>query len=121
MRVTTGRAAVRAARVVNRGGVDPVDAVRMALRVGLFDGHDMPDWRREARSREIPADLFFTEPGEISNYREARLVCAGCPVRAECVDDVLAWERPGQRHGVVGGMSPVQREQVVRARHGGAA
>lgn len=112
---------MRAARVVNRSGVDPVDAVRVAWRVALFDGQEMSGWRRDAACREIPPDLFFGEPGELGHYREARLVCAGCPVRDACLADVLAWERPGQRHGVVGGLTPPQREQLVRARRGGAA
>lgn len=47
---------------------------------------------------------------------DAKAGCAACPVRAECLADVLGWERPGYRHGVYGGLDPAERDALVVAR-----
>lgn len=106
---------MRVAHVVKKGGADPVDAVRVALRATLFEGLTVPDWRRDAACREMSPDLFYDEPGETSRYEEARSVCAGCPVRKACLADALSWERPGTRHGVIGGLTARERARLVRA------
>ena len=63
---------------------------------GLLDtaparGHDLP-------CRNGDADLWFAEtPAELE---QAKALCAGCPVRAECLDGALARSEPW---GVWGG------------------
>lgn len=54
--------------------------------------------------RDLPEDkkrLFFGK-----GYAEARAICRKCPVREECLEDALRFERPGEeRFGVRGGMA----------------
>lgn len=46
--------------------------------------------------------------------RRALLVCAGCPMRAECL--AVALEFPAdEQHGVIGGMTAGQRRVLLRA------
>lgn len=40
-------------------------------------------------------------------------MCATCPVRAECLADVLSWEKPGFRIGIWGGLGPAEREALT--------
>lgn len=49
--------------------------------------------------------LFYRD-GEDRSYREARLLCAVCPVRAECAE-----EGAGEPDGMWGGLTPRQRRR----------
>lgn len=44
-------------------------------------------WREIARCREVDADAFFPDKGQTP--WAAKRVCAGSPVRAECLTDAL--------------------------------
>lgn len=71
-------------------------------------GHD---WRHEAACRNEDPALFFghskERPGDRNRrQRIAKGICAGCPVRAECLD--YAVTRP-ERYGTWGGMDPDER------------
>ncbi len=50
----------------------------------------------------------------------AKQVCAGCPVRVQCLAHVMATETPTQRRGVTGGLSADERVTLYRTRHGAA-
>ena len=67
-----------------------------------------PAWHDLARCAETDPEMFFPEKGE--SVRPAKRVCAGCEVRAECLQDAL--DR-GERFGVWGGLS--ERERRVLA------
>lgn len=64
------------------------------------------NWRTAAACRVFDPDLFFpVSPSGLAAQRQvatAKEVCAGCQVRAECLEFAL---RTGQAHGVWGGMS----------------
>ena len=117
----------RVREVVGTGGVERLDpgAVRLLLRELLFDGQDVPDWHHQAACRDTEPELFVPAQSSREQVEVAKQVCARCPVLAECLVDVMAWERPGHRYGVVGGLSGNEREQVHRANRkvakGGAA
>jgi hypothetical protein len=56
--------------------------------------------------------------------RAALTVCAGCPVRAVCLADALAWEPASRRHGIVGGLTAAGRHRLaatLQTQRGGAA
>ena len=74
-------------------------------------------WIGEAACAEVGVEAFFPE-GRSNNhsYRPARLVCGGCPVRAECLEAALATEQPGYEFGLWGGLTPVERRKVRAAR-----
>ena len=71
-------------------------------------------WQDRALCAEVPGDWWYPEKGGSS--MPARSVCAGCPVRRECLTDAL--RRPGTAaaggYGIWGGTSPEQREHLLR-------
>lgn len=107
----------RVRTVIDSGGAERLepDAVRALLAELLFDGDGVPDWHERAACREHDSDLFFPETGNEEQVTKAKTVCADCPVRAACLADAMAWERPSARYGVVGGLSVNERHQLHRA------
>lgn len=74
------------------------------------------DWRSAAAcARGVDPELFFpldldpTSPAVAT----ARQVCAGCPVRALCFDDVMSVEDPARRWGVFAGFTPDERTALT--------
>jgi hypothetical protein len=66
-------------------------------------------WRDLALCAQVDPELFFPEKGGSS--RAAKQVCAGCDVRAECLQDALdRWEL----FGVWGGLSECERRKLAR-------
>lgn len=68
------------------------------------------NWRDRAACRG-QADLFLASPGANLKIREAKAICAGCPVRDECSDDWHDAYRNGglKMPGVWGGTSEEDR------------
>jgi WhiB family redox-sensing transcriptional regulator len=75
-----------------------------------------PGWTADALCAQTDPELFYPEKGGAT--WEARRVCAGCPVRAECLDYPLAHD---ERFGVWGGESERARRRLKRTRARGAA
>lgn len=70
-------------------------------------------WMADAACRGLDTDLFFPESG--MNAREAKEVCAGCPVQQACLDYSFQFEADGG--GVYGGMSERERRRLgIRVR-----
>jgi WhiB family redox-sensing transcriptional regulator len=72
------------------------------------------EWQVLARCRGRD-DLFFHPHGERDPERSereaaAKQVCAGCPVKRECLDHALASVEP---YGVWGGLSEGEREALL--------
>jgi WhiB family transcriptional regulator, redox-sensing transcriptional regulator len=67
------------------------------------------DWRDQARCAEVDGELFFPEKG--GSTREARKICAGCEVRAECRDYALESREPW---GLWGGLSERERRHLLK-------
>ena len=53
--------------------------------------------------------LFFPPVGGVRQAREAKQVCAGCPVRDDCLADALT---TGTSHGIWGGLSVRERRRL---------
>jgi WhiB family redox-sensing transcriptional regulator len=69
------------------------------------------DWMIRGNCRhEAPATMF---PSDGEGVRSAMQVCAGCPVRVECLEYALANDI---EHGVWGGASNRQRRRINRQR-----
>ncbi len=67
------------------------------------------DWRDRAACRDVDPDLFFPVGNAcpaLVQIDQAKQVCAGCPVRAPCLEWALA---SGQEAGVWGGTSEEER------------
>lgn len=78
-------------------------------------------WQKAGRCREIGPGAFVpaTDHEPLDLYRQARPVCAGCPVKAQCLEYALDLEGPvptAGRSGIYGGLSPRQRYSVYRKR-----
>jgi WhiB family transcriptional regulator, redox-sensing transcriptional regulator len=64
-------------------------------------------WRLEALCAETDPEAFFPEKG--GSTREAKRVCTGCTVRAECLEFAL---RNDERFGIWGGLSERERRRL---------
>jgi WhiB family redox-sensing transcriptional regulator len=79
------------------------------------DGGQAP-WRERAACREAGVDLFFPIGSTglaADEARQARQICAGCPVRQECLDYALA---SGQQYGIWGGRDEQERRLLRQQR-----
>lgn len=75
------------------------------------------NWRVDALCARPGTDpeLFF--PIESAANAPARIaaakrVCAACPVRTACLGDLMRWEDPARRWGVVGGTTAAERDAL---------
>ena len=64
-------------------------------------------WRLDALCAETDPEAFFPEKG--GSTREAKRVCSGCSVRAECLEFALAND---ERFGIWGGLSERERRRL---------
>ena len=71
-------------------------------------------WWFEGVCAQTDPEVFFPEKG--GSVREAKAVCARCPVRAQCLAHALAH---GERFGVWGGLSEPERRRLQL--HAGSA
>jgi len=73
------------------------------------------DWRSAAACRFADPDLFFpvSDAGKsLEQVTEARMICAGCPVRRECLAFAL---RTQQAYGIWGGTTEEERAIARRS------
>lgn len=68
------------------------------------------DWATIAACRDSAPDDLFVRGAE---QHRAKLVCAGCPVRAECLAEALDNE---VEWGVWGGLTERERRAILRRR-----
>lgn len=66
-------------------------------------------WERDAACRGMDQSLFF--PGPDDDPSEALAVCAGCPVRDECLEWALFAR---ERFGIWGGTTEQERRRLIR-------
>lgn len=67
------------------------------------------NWRAQGACDGYGDETFF--PHYNDNAQEAKRVCAGCPVRSECLEEALE-----KRHefGVWGGLTERERQRLLR-------
>ncbi len=70
-------------------------------------GTEDESWRLSALCGETDPEAFFPEKG--GSTRDAKRVCTGCDVRAECLEFALAND---ERFGIWGGLSERERRRV---------
>ena len=91
-----------------------VDLLREPLRIvepfGEAAGEaEEPDWQERALCAQTDPEAFFPEKG--GSTREAKRICSGCEVRAECLEYALAHD---ERFGIWGGLSERERRKLKR-------
>ncbi len=78
------------------------------------------DWQFAGACRTVSPEVFFHPEGERGSKRrtrdsQAKRVCLGCPVLAQCRDHALAVREP---YGVWGGMTEDEREAFYTGKVG---
>jgi WhiB family redox-sensing transcriptional regulator len=95
---------------------DTYDGIRdtdsQAPFAGLIAAGD-ESWRLDGLCAETDPEAFFPEKG--GSTRDAKRVCAGCPVRSECLEYALGND---ERFGIWGGLSERERRRVRLQRRG---
>ena len=66
-------------------------------------------WASEAKCLQADPDTFFPEKG--GSTREAKRICAECPVRSECLEHALEHD---EKFGIWGGLSERERRKLKR-------
>lgn len=70
---------------------------------------DDNSWSADALCSQVDPDLFFPERG--ASLKDAKAICAKCPVRDTCLSEALEGE---ERFGVWGGLSEYERRKLRR-------
>lgn len=68
-----------------------------------------PEWKDRALCAQTDPEAFFPEKG--GSTRDAKRVCSGCEVRAECLSFALTND---ERFGIWGGLSERERRRLKR-------
>jgi WhiB family redox-sensing transcriptional regulator len=98
------------------GGIPVGDAaggggstLRLVDMLDAQDVADEQDWQERALCAQTDPEAFFPEKG--GSTREAKRICSGCEVRAECLEYALAQD---ERFGIWGGLSERERRRLRR-------
>lgn len=82
------------------------------------------DWREQAACRHMDPAIFHPQGGTGRSamvlVREAKAICANCPVEDDCLEYALRVETIGSEAGVWGGTTPDERRRITRERHASA-
>jgi WhiB family transcriptional regulator, redox-sensing transcriptional regulator len=94
-------------RIAERGDA-PV--AELDVLAQLFElGEEEQEWQERALCAQTDPEAFFPEKG--GSTREAKRICAGCEVRAECLEYALQHD---ERFGIWGGLSERERRKLKR-------
>ncbi len=77
--------------------------------IDFGDEGETPEWQERALCAQTDPEAFFPEKG--GSTREAKRICSGCEVRAECLEYALAHD---ERFGIWGGLSERERRRLRR-------
>jgi WhiB family transcriptional regulator, redox-sensing transcriptional regulator len=75
----------------------------------LDDDAEEQEWQERALCAQTDPEAFFPEKG--GSTREAKRICLGCDVRAECLEYALAHD---ERFGIWGGLSERERRKLKK-------
>ncbi len=90
-----------------RGPVDREQGFAGLWSMGLEA--EAQSWQEGALCAETDPEAFFPEKG--GSTREAKKICTGCEVKAECLEYALAND---ERFGIWGGLSERERRRLRR-------
>jgi WhiB family transcriptional regulator, redox-sensing transcriptional regulator len=88
---------------------DMIEHQGIAGLLGIGLESDGQSWQERALCAETDPEAFFPEKG--GSTREAKKICTGCEVRAECLEYALAND---ERFGIWGGLSERERRRLRR-------
>ncbi|WP_026424961.1 WhiB family transcriptional regulator [Actinokineospora inagensis] len=81
----------------------------LGVFAGIFDETEEQEWQERALCAQTDPEAFFPEKG--GSTREAKRICLGCEVRAECLEYALAHD---ERFGIWGGLSERERRKLKK-------
>lgn len=90
---------------------DPWQALPLTLQPAEVEGELA--WQVDALCAQTDPEAFFPEKG--GSTRDAKKVCAACPVRQECLDYAMAND---ERFGIWGGLSERERRRLRKMQQG---
>ena len=76
---------------------------------GTPEDDGLMGWQERALCAQTDPEAFFPEKG--GSTREAKKVCTGCDVKAECLEYALAND---ERFGIWGGLSERERRKLKK-------
>jgi len=79
------------------------------LLEGIFEADDEQEWQERALCAQTDPEAFFPEKG--GSTREAKRICQGCEVRADCLEYALSHD---ERFGIWGGLSERERRKLKK-------
>ena len=77
--------------------------------LGIGSEADAQSWQEQALCAETDPEAFFPEKG--GSTREAKKICTGCEVKAQCLEYALSND---ERFGIWGGLSERERRRLRR-------
>jgi WhiB family transcriptional regulator, redox-sensing transcriptional regulator len=84
--------------------------LQLIMNVELIDTiEDELSWQERALCAQTDPEAFFPEKG--GSTRDAKKVCVGCDVRAECLEYALEHD---ERFGIWGGLSERERRKFKK-------
>jgi len=87
-----------------------MDELQLIMNIELMDtAEDELSWQERALCAETDPEAFFPEKG--GSTRDAKKVCVGCEVRAECLEYALEHD---ERFGIWGGLSERERRKFKK-------
>ena len=75
----------------------------------VFGLPEEQSWQERSLCAQTDPEAFFPEKG--GSTREAKKICVGCEVKAECLEYALAHD---ERFGIWGGLSERERRRLKR-------
>ncbi|MCU1671013.1 MAG: transcription factor WhiB [Blastococcus sp.] len=94
-------------RTSDRPGATAGQGIAGLMGIGLEA--DAQSWQERALCAETDPEAFFPEKG--GSTREAKKICTGCEVKAECLEYALSND---ERFGIWGGLSERERRRLRR-------
>jgi WhiB family transcriptional regulator, redox-sensing transcriptional regulator len=87
-----------------------MNELQLMMNVEMLDtAEDEFSWQERALCAQTDPEAFFPEKG--GSTRDAKKVCVGCEVRAECLDYALEHD---ERFGIWGGLSERERRKFKK-------
>jgi len=87
-----------------------VDPVLLGIAGAYADPETDPlGWQADALCAQTDPEAFFPEKG--GSTRDAKRICSGCEVKAQCLEYALAND---ERFGIWGGLSERERRKLKK-------
>ena len=87
-----------------------IDPIRLGVAGAYSEAEGDPlAWQADALCAQTDPEAFFPEKG--GSTRDAKRICSGCEVKAQCLDYALAND---ERFGIWGGLSERERRKLKK-------